>query len=424
MGIYIEIATVILFVVTYLFIIKYYSNKARIVGISIAALLILNILTPDEAFGYINWNVLGVYFGMLFMIEAFAYSKVPDFIAVKIVNKAKYVSTVLLLIAVASGIISIALQNVAVVLIIAPIALSITRKLKISPVQVLIAVAISANLQGVATLIGDTPSMLFAAFAKFTFNDFFFYGGKPSLFFAVQVGAIASIGVLYFFFRKFNHCHSKFSVPRPKSFFPAWLLIAMVAALSFSSFLDPDFRYLAGLICLGFGAASLLWYRSHDKKGTIPMLMRLDWETGFFLAGIFILVGSLIKVGVIDDIANLVSSLTGQSLLFTFIVIVSLSLLLTAFIDNIPYIAAMLPVVQKIAVTGGFNPTVLYFGLVIAACVGGNITPIGASANIVAMGIAKKEGYETTFYGFVKEGLPFTLVSVAASCLFVYLLFA
>jgi len=220
MVLFFELAAIIIFVFAYILIVINYEKKAGIVFAGIIILLILGILSPLEALKAVNWNVLGIYFGMLFMIEIFVYSKVPDLIAIYVANKAKSVSTVLILISAISGFISVAVANVAVVLIIAPIALQITRRLKISPVPLLTAIAISANLQGVATLIGDPPSMLMAGFAKFTFNEFFFYAHKPSLFFAVQIGAIASLFVLYFFFRKYNHPHKKFSHVKPKSFFP------------------------------------------------------------------------------------------------------------------------------------------------------------------------------------------------------------
>ncbi|MBS3109451.1 citrate transporter [Candidatus Woesearchaeota archaeon] len=421
---FLKFATLLIFLVAYILMVGYYNKKARIIWAAVMALLLLTVISPMEALFAINGNVLGIYIGMLFISEVFIFSKVPDFLAVKLVNKASRMSTVLILVAVLSGLLSIAIENVAVVLIVAPIALALSKKLEISPVPLLTAVAISSNLQGVATLIGDPPSMLLAGFAKMTFNDFFFFDGKPSLFFAVQIGAAASLFVLYYFFRRHSKPHQQFEEARPRSFFPLFLLLFLVLALAFSSFLDPEFRYMAGLISMVFALAAVIWYSFQNKPDVQPMLKRVDWETGAFLAGVFIVVDSLIKVGVVQDMARLISGFTGTSVFFTYIVIVVASLVFSAFVDNVPYIATMLPVVYQVSEIMHVSPYLFYFGLLIGASVGGNITPIGASANIVAMGIAKKEGHNPRFWEFVKMGLPFTIVSATASSVFVYLWFA
>ena len=419
-----EHIAVLLFILAYVFAMAYYNKKSFFVWASVVLLLLLGIMSPIEAFKAINWNVLGIYFGMLFISELFIFSKIPDAISIYFINKARKVSTVLILIALFSGFISIAIENVAVVFIVAPIALSVTRRLKISPVPLLTAVAVSSNLQGVATLIGDPPSMLMAGFAKFTFNDFFFFNGKPSLFFAVQIGALASIIALYFVFRSYSNSHKKFREIKPTAIFPGILILLLIFALAVSSSFDPEFRYLAGLLTVIFAIVALFWYAHSNTRDFLPMIRRVDWGTGFFLMGIFILVQSLIKVGFVEDIAKALSGFTHHSILLTFFIIILVSLAFSAFIDNVPFIAAMLPVVKSIALIINANPTLFYFGILLAASVGGNITPLGASANIVAMGIAKKEGYKPKFLDFVKIGLPFTLISTAASCIFIYFFFA
>jgi Na+/H+ antiporter NhaD/arsenite permease-like protein len=420
MATFLKVATIVIFAVTYFFIIRYYSKKARVVWISVLLLIILNAITPMEAFMAINWNVLGIYVGMLFISEVFIFSKVPDFLAVYLVNKASSVSTVMILIAAFAGILSIPLENVAVVLIVAPIALAIAKRLKVSVVPLMIAIAVASNLQGVSTLIGDPPSMIMAGFAKFTFNDFFIFNGRPSLFFAVQVGAIAGLVVLYFFFRKYKHPHEKMPHVKPNSFFPGFLVILMVLALAVSSLFDPNFKFLAGLVSVVFGAVAVVWYHDRNREDVKPMFKRVDWQTAFFLAGIFILVQSMIKVGLVDDIADVISGVTGSSIVFTYIVIILVSLFFSAFVDNVPYIATMLPVVHEIGKLMGVNPVLFYFGLLIGASVGGNITPVGASANIVAMGIARREGEKPEFWDFVKIGLPYTIAATLASTLFIF----
>ncbi len=418
----------IMFVLTYLFIILFYQRKAYIVWATTIFFMLLGVIGFVEGFKVVNWNVIGIYVGMLFVSEIFIYSRVPDFIAVYVTNKSKYTWVALVAICFISGLLSMFLENVAVVLIVAPIAFSIAKRLKVSPVGMMIGIAISSNLQGTATLIGDPPSMILAGFAKLTFNDFIFFNGKPGIFWCVQAGAIASLAVLYFVFRKFKAPVKKVGGVKIRSFAPAAVLVLMVILLALSSFFDSGFSYMAGIICVVFGAISLVWYMYQNKKEAWEKTKAMDWETAFFLMAIFILVEALVKVGLITDIAKGILSITGTNVFIAFNLVVWISVALSAFIDNVPYIVAMLPVVDQIAVTIAPEAAAVrylfLFGLVLGASVGGNITPVGASANVVAVGMLKNRGYKTTFWEFVKIGLPFTLVSVMVAEIVLWVFYA
>ena len=285
----------------------------------------------------------------------------------------------------------------------------------------MIAIAISSNLQGAATLIGDPPSMLLGGFAKMDFMDFFFYQGKPSIFFAVQLGALVSLFVLYFFFKHMKEKVKLVSVEQVKSWVPTLILILLVFLLATSSLYENGFQYTAGLLCMVFGVISLFWAKFSHKVPVMEGIKKLDWETTFFLAGVFVLVGALTQTGWIETISNYFSGIIGQNILAGYLLIVVVSVLISAFVDNVPYLAAMLPVALKMSESLHINPSLFLFGLLIGASIGGNITPIGASANIVACSILKKEGYEVSFGGFMKLGIPFTIAAVAASSLFVWL---
>ena len=417
----------ILFILTYILIIFLYQKKAYVVWLSTIFLFLIGALGFKEGFLAINWNVIGIYVGMLFISEIFIYSKVPDYLAIYFTNRSRYVWGALLFICFFSGFISIFLENVAVVLIVAPIAFSISKKLNVSPVPMLIGISISSNLQGAATLIGDPPSMLLGGFAKLTFNDFFWINSRPGIFWSVQVGMLASLVVLWFIFKRFNKRAIDVKQIKVVSYVPTILLVLMVVLLAVSSFLDSGFSYIAGIICMIFGIISFLWHYLKDKDDAIEKTKMMDWETGFFLIAIFIIVESLVKIGIVSDIANLILSITGTNLFFAFCLVVILSVAISAFVDNVPYIVAMLPVVDQIAqnfVTPEL-PFVRYlflFGMVLAASVGGNISPVGASANIVAIGLLKKKGYKTNFLDFVKIGLPFTIVSVVVAEAMLYVL--
>lgn len=421
-----EIITAVIFVITYALIVKFYQRKVWVIWGGVFLVLLLGAVTTSSAYSSVNWDVIGIYVGMLFMAEALVHSRIPDYLAIWLVNRSRKVWSAMLFVCALTGILSIVIENVACVLIVAPIAFAIAKRIRVSPVPMIIGCAISSNLQGVATLIGDPPSMLLAGHAGLTFNDFFFFQGKPNLFFAVQLGMIASLFVLYFFFRHFRHPTHEFREVKIKSMFPTIMLFAMVAALALTSSFRDGVKYSAGVTCMLFGVACLLWLLNEGRKNEKRLfhtVMRFDWGTAFFIIAVFIMVDALTQTGVIADIAQGIYSMTGTSVLFTFVMLVVISMAMSAFIDNVPYIVAMLPVTQLIAEHAAVSPFVLYFGLLIGASVGGNITPVGASANIVGVGLLKNRGYRTTFWDFMKIGLPFSVLAVVVSAGFIWLVY-
>lgn len=384
--------------------------------------IIAGVLSLKEAFFAVNWNVMGIFVGTLVVADIFMESRAPAYIAEAVVNKAKSTGWAILFICVLTGLISAFVENVATVLIVAPIALSLAKRLKINPVNMMIAIAVSSNLQGAATLIGDPPSMLLGGFAKMNFMDFFFYKGKPSIFFAVEIGAIASFIVLYFIFRRHKEKAKLVPLEKVKSWIPAGILIALIFALAVSSFLDVSFSYMAGAICVFFAIISFIWANLAASKPVFTGLKSLDWDTALFLIAVFIIVGSVTAAGWITVISDFFSGVIGGNIFMGYIMIVFISVFLSAFVDNVPFLAAILPVGISVSKSLGIEPYLLLFGLLIGASLGGNITPIGASANIVSMGILKKEGYDVKFGEFMKIGLPFTLAAVTAASLFVWLI--
>ncbi len=409
----------IIFITTYTLLIIRKNNKG-IIGISGALLMLLvGIISPLKALVSINWNILGIFWGTMVLAELFILSGTPEYLAEKILKRVHKIGHLILALSLFSGFISIACENVATVLIVAPIAFSISKKLKISPVPFLITIAISSNLQGAATLIGDPPSMILAAYTGMNFNDFFFINGKWSIFWAVQIGAIASIIVLYILFRKYHTEVSIESHSKIKTHIPTILLVGLTISLMISSSFG-NFHYTGGLISVLFAFVGIIWYFTKDKMETIKILKNIDMDTILLLSGIFIIVASLNNAGVIDIIANFIRKITGGNILYTFWTIVFFSVLISAFIDNIPYLTAMMPVVLDLSAGLNISPYLLSFALLLGASLGGNITPIGASANIVATGMLRKRGYSVSFTEFVKIGLPFTLSAVITGSIFVY----
>jgi Na+/H+ antiporter NhaD/arsenite permease-like protein len=414
-----------IFTLTYLMVILFYSRKTIIVWAAVAVLLILDLLTLGEAWEAVELNVLFLYFGMLFVSESFLLSRMPDFLAVRVAGKAKTTGAAMVIICAFTGLLSIMLENVAVVLLVAPIALAISRKAGIHPVPLFIGIAVSSNLQGAATLIGDPPSMLLAGATGFTFNDFFFFDGRPGIFFATEIGAVVATLVLLLLFRRYQKPMPILKREHLLTFTPTLLVLALIVSLILGSSYQQHFRYMTGLICLFFGVLSFIWYLLHSRgRGLKEYFFRLDWQTGLFLAGIFILVESLSAAGLMEDLASFILRISRGSPLVVYLVIVWFSVILSAFVDNVPYLMAMLPVVGVLTAELGVSAYLLYLGLLLGASVGGNITPLGASANIVAMGIMRKQGHSVNFFEFVRIGLPFTVFAVLASTFFAWLFFA
>ncbi len=412
--------SLLIFLGAYLSFIFLPKRRTPIAVLAALTLILTGVLSFKEAFSSINWNVMGIFVGTLVIADIFMESRVPAYIAEIIVGKSPNTAWSILLICLLTGFISAFVENVATVLIVAPIALSLAKKLKINPIQMMIAIAVSSNLQGTATLIGDPPSMLLGGFAKMNFLDFFFYKGRMSIFFAVELGALASFAVLYLIFRLHKEKVPPVQIEKVKSWVPTFILIGLIVSLAASSFFDTGFSYAAGVICMIFAAIAALWENLVNKSSLLESMRSLDWETTFFLIGVFILVGSITLSGWIEIIAGFLSGLVGNNLFLGYTLLVFVSVFISAFVDNVPFLAAMLPVAISMADKLQVNPSLFLFGLLIGASLGGNITPIGASANIVACGLLKKEGYEVKFKDFMKIGLPFTVAAVGAAYLFIW----
>lgn len=388
----------------------------------VAVLLLLRVITPEQAIRSLSFNAIGIIIGMMVLSELFIASEAPAFLAQRLMSRSRTVAGAVLSVCFLSGFISAFVENVATVLIVAPVALEVARRLDISPIPFLVGIAISANLQGTATMIGDSPSIILAMSSGMNFMDFFWMKGRPGIFFAVELGALTSGLVLYLVFKKYGQPPAGIRQTEVRTWVPTYLLIALIVTLAVSSFFVNKPPYTVGAICLAFAAPALVWYRFHRKDVKFPrFLARLDWNTLLLLMGLFILIGSFSVVGLVDVIARAILNVTGNNVFLAFSAIVWISVLVSGFVDNIPYTLAMIPVAQKVAANLGMEPWALLFGLLVGASVGGNITPIGASANVVAMGILRKNGYKPTFWQFVSIGLPFTLVAVGTAYAFLWL---
>lgn len=431
------ILALVIFLITYVLLLIFSKYRAYI---ALGAALIFIIITYipinsiffggtdiaympfEDIFTTIDWNVILMIFGTMGIVSLFIESKMPALMADKIIKKSPNVTWAVVALSVLAGMISAFVDNVATVLMVAPIALTICKKLKINPVPSLIAIAIASNLEGAATLVGDTTSVLLGSQANMDFFDFFFYQGKIGLFFIVQIGFLIATFVLYKLLGKTKDKPIIENQTVVEDFFPSYLMVGVIVLLILASFLPNKPNETNGYICVGLmliGAVRKTIV-SHDKKALLSTLKSVDYFTLLLLAGLFIVIQSLNNAGVITAIGDLISTIASGNVFVAYTIIVWISVILSAFIDNIPYVLTMLPVAALIASDLGIQPELLYFGLLIGATLGGNMTPIGASANITAIGILRKDGFEVKTWDFMRLGIPYTLAAVTSGYLLIW----
>lgn len=420
------IPALILFAATYVLMLVFSKYRPYIALGSALVFIVTGMLPLGEVFGAIDFNVLLMIAGTMGLVALFIESKMPSLLADLIMEKVPNIMWAAVALSLFAGVISAFVDNVATVLMIAPVALEICKKLKTNPVPFIIGIAVSSNLQGAATLVGDTTAIMLGSALDMSFMDFFWFKGKPSIFFTVELGAVLSAMILAFIFRK-----EKAPIPKTgertvvTDYVPSILLVGTIALLVLASFIPNKPDVTNGLICFALLIIGVI-YNFIKKKNISAItgpLKEIDFETIGLLLGLFLMIGGISAQGVIDAAAGLLAKAGGGNLFFLYTVIVWASVLISAFIDNIPYVATMIPVIGGLAAAMGIDPTVLYFGLLSGATLGGNCTPIGASANITGIGILRKEGYTVKNSDFFKIGIPFTLAAIIPAYIYLWLMY-
>lgn len=440
----------ILFVITYVLMFAFQKIRPYVAVASALIFVVVGSigLFPDfkynfiDALNQIDWNVLMMITGTMGTVYLFIESDMPKLMSDILVSKIHSVKWLIVVLSLFAGIISAFVDNVATVLMVAPVAIALCKELKISPVPAIICIAISSNLQGAATLVGDTTSILLAKAANLDFMDFFFSEGKPGMFWVTEAGALLSAVIIYFKMRKETASVYLNQRTKVEDKVPTILLLLTVFTLIATSFIPyknnaaegqfykPDIAN--GLICLfyfliGITRATIKTKSTDTLKGA---LKEIDYYTLFLLAGLFVVIGGISEAGIIGKIGDALAGISGDgskmSIFIVYSIIVWMSVLCSAFIDNIPYTATMLPVVaivtQQLSQAGGIqiHPNLMYFGLLVGATLGGNLTPIGASANITGLGLLRKAGHQVGTREFMSYSVPFTLTAVITGYLLVW----
>ena len=420
------IPAIILFAVTYVLMLVFSKYRPWIAIASGLIFIISGMLPFSEIVASIDFNVLLMIAGTMGTVALFIESKMPSLLADLVMKKVPNVQWAAVAMALFAGVISAFVDNVATVLMVAPVALEICRKLKTNPVPFIIGIAVSSNLQGAATLVGDTTAIMLGSALDMSFIDFFLFKGKPGMFFAVELGAVLSALILAFIFKKEKGEIPKMTeMTKVTDYVPTVLLGGTIVALIIASFIPNKPAVTNGVICCVIMAIGLVYnlIRKKNIKAVTAPLKEIDFETIGLLFGLFLMIGGISAQGVIDAAANLLAKVGGGNIFILYTVIVWASVLISAFIDNIPYVATMIPVIAGLATALNVDPTVLYFGLLSGATLGGNCTPIGASANIAGIGILRKEGYTVKNSDFFKIGIPFTLAAIIPAYIYLWIFY-
>lgn len=417
---------IVVFAITYVLLLVFSKYRPYIALVSALVFIATGMLPLDQIAGAIDLNVLLMIAGTMGLVALFIDSKMPALLADLVMEHVPNVQAAAVALALFAGIISAFVDNVATVLMVAPVALEICRKLDTNPVPIIIAIAVSSNLQGAATLVGDTTAIMLGSALDMSFLDFFVYKGRPGMFCAVELGAVISAIILAFLFRKEKGRIVR-SAQRTQvtNYVPSILLVGMIALLICASFIPNKPSITNGVICCVLLAVGLVhnFLLNRTAASVIEPLKAIDFETIGLLLGLFLMIGGISAQGVIDAAAGLLARAGGGNLFVLYTVIVWASVLISAFVDNIPYVATMIPVISGLAAALNVDPTPFFFGLLSGATLGGNCTPIGASANITGIGILRKAGYTVKNSDFFRIGIPFTLSAVIPAYIFIWLVF-
>jgi Na+/H+ antiporter NhaD/arsenite permease-like protein len=385
------------------------SRKVKIAYASLGAsalLLVSGILSPGDAFfKAIKWDVLGIYWGFMMVSFVFMKSRMPELIANKILAKVKREKYAILSLAAVTAFLSAFMENVGVVLIMAPVALQMTRKLDSSLFNYLIAIAISSNVVTTVTMVADPPPIILALETGMKPLDFYWFQGRPGLGTLTIFGVLAALSTLLIQFRKMdkpvNVEAEKIEVTKGGSV----LFVGGVAALA----LAPEFGISVGIVGLIVGLIALYMGRQDIKE----MIVEFDWNSMMFIVGVFMVIFSLNASGLLKDFSQAIVGAGFRDPTFMLAFLTWISVAFSSFMDNVPYTILMIPVCQNLAELIGISAWPLLYGMLVGTGTGGNITPVGAAANVFACGILEKHGYQITLKEYLKIGLPFSVAAVA-----------
>ena len=393
------------------------------IGIGIVlVLLVSGAIGFNELVEYVHWDVLGLILGMSIFSILLEKSGIADVVSRYLLRKVRSPFKLFFVLVFLSGVISIALENVTVVLLFAPIVFKISRISGSNPVPLMIGVALASNMAGSATMIGDPPAIITAGHYDLNFLDFIIYDGKPSMFFITLIPMLFSC-LTYSFFSLRTQSGRDWSldgvinedlmkgVDKTFMYETLFFLSVKIVLLSIRDIYHIPLTLAAIIGVGGLASVRIILHGDYENVKT-SIVEGFEWKLLVFLIGVFALSGSFAKYGLASAFAKALLGIAGSNIYVITGILIWLSVAISAVIDNTPYVVTMLPVIDDIAASTGVNPIVYAWSLLLGATLGGGITYIGASANLVAVRLLEKRGYRITFGGFIRYSIPFNIVNI------------
>lgn len=412
-----------IFLITYGLIIAEKIHRTIVAMIGGVLMVVLGIVDQESAMHHIDFNTLGLLIGMMIIVSITAETGLFKYIALISAKKAKGDPVrIMLSLVLITAIGSAFLDNVTTVLLMVPVTFSITRQLRVNPVPFLISQILASNIGGTATLIGDPPNiMIGSAVKELTFMAFI-----NNLAPVVVIIMVVTMPIFIFLFRKQIQTtpelqQSIMQIDEKEVITDRKLLIKSLSILGLTIlgfFLHQLLHLESATVALAGAFLLLLLTGEHSMEEAFT---KVEWSTIFFFVGLFVLVSGLVETGVISKLAAQALELTGGNPIATSMLILWLSAIGSAFLDNIPFVATMIPMIQEMGNMGVENLEPLWWSLALGACLGGNGTLIGASANLIVAGLSGKEGYPIKFVTFMKYGFPLMLLSVMIASIYIYI---
>ena len=415
------------FVVAYALIASDRVNKTLVALVGAGIVVVLGVLESADAFYSnetgIDWDVIFLLLGMMIIVGVLRQTGIFEYVAIWSVKRAKGSPLrIMILLVLITAAASAFLDNVTTVLLIAPVTLLVCDRLSINPVPFLIAEVFASNIGGAATLVGDPPNIIIASRSGLTFNDFLIHMAPIVL----VVLAVFVVMLPWLFRGSFSvdpdRVADVMSLEEREAIRDPRLLIkcGVVLALVFAAFIGHPVLHIEPSVVALAGAGVLILISRMERS---DYLASVEWETLLFFAGLFVMVGALVKTGVVGEIAQSAIDLTGGDALSTTMLILGVSIPVSGIIDNIPYVATMAPIVSELGASlpGGTDQNVLWWALALGADFGGNLTAVGASANVVMLGIAKRSDNPISFWEFTRKGFVVTIMSAILSALYLWL---
>ncbi len=409
-----------IFITAYILIIWDKFDRTVIALSGAILMIIFKVLSQGDAFKEIDFNTLGLLISMMVIVMITKRSGIFEYLAVTTVKLAKGDPIkLILLLSLITGILSALLDNVTTILLILPVTLSIAKDLHINPIPFIISEVFASNVGGTATLVGDPPNIMIGSSVGFSFLDFI----KNTAVIALPLLLLTTYLFVLIYKKKLTASKEAkekiLEMDERECIKDRTLLIKSLSVLAITIIgflLHGMLHYESATIAIG--GAVLLLFISNVRPEKI--LHEVEWKTIFFFVGLFIMVGGVKESGIIKMLAGGVLDLTKGDLVLTTMAILWASAIASAFIDNIPFVATMIPLIKDMGIMSGMNLTPLWWALSLGACLGGNGTIIGASANVIAVGMAEEHGHKITFWKYFKVAFPLMILTIIISS--VYLL--